>query len=125
MSAVLAVAFTVMILWLFIQFARQEFIEDYYEDTIIDVEGRLEWARDLRCFPFGMKSQLEVSRERLEKAKCLWRENRWHQAYETARKSQEAMNRAQDLYRSLYVIPKNRRDRSRGTLGSAITGDAR
>ena len=108
MSTVFAVVFTVMIFWLLIQFARQEYIEDYYEEIIIDVEGRLEWARALRSFPFGMKSQLDVSRERLDRAKNLWQKNRWFQAYEAARKSQEAMNKAQDLYKSLYVRPKNR-----------------
>lgn len=108
MSVILAVAFAVMILCLFLQFARQEFIEEYYEDIIIDVEGRLEWAHALQSFPFGMKAQLDVSRERLERAKNLWRDNRWHRAYETARKSQEAMNKAQDLYKSLYVVPEKR-----------------
>lgn len=83
-----------------------------YEDIIIDVEGRLEWARALRSFPFGMKSQLDVCRERLDKAKNLWRDNRWYQAYEFARKSQEAMNIAQDLYKSLYVGLKNSKDLS-------------
>lgn len=83
-----------------------------YEDIIIDVEGRLEWARALRSFTFGMKSQLDVCRERLDKAKNLWRDNRWYQAYEFARKSQEAMNNAQDLYKSLYVGLKNSKDLS-------------
>lgn len=103
MSVILAVAFAVMILCLIIQFARQEYIEEYYEEIIIDVEGRLEWARALRSFPFGMKSQLDVCRHLLDKSKNLWQDNRWFQAYEVARKSQEAMNNAQDLYKSLYV----------------------
>lgn len=103
MSVILAVVFTLMILCLFVQFARQESIEEYYEDVIVDVEGRLEWARALSSFPFGMKSQLEICRKRLDTAKKLWQDNRWYQAYEVACKSQEAMNKAQDLYKSLYV----------------------
>ena len=108
MSIILAVAFTVMIFSLFVQFARHEFIEDYYEDIIIDVEGRLEWAHSLRSFPFGMTSQLDVCRERLDKAKNLWQHNHWGKAYETALKSQQAMDKAQDLYNKQYVAPNRR-----------------
>ncbi len=83
MSIILAVAFTVMIFSLFVQFARHEFIEEYYEDIIIDVEGRLEWAHSLRSFPFGMASQLDACREHLDKA--------------------------QDLYKRMYVIPSRKK----------------
>ena len=112
MSVILAVAFAVMILYLFVQFGRQEYIEEYYEDIIIDVEGRLEWARALRSFPFGMRSQLDVCRGLFEKSKNLWQDNRWFQAYEVARKSQEAMNNAQNLYKSLYIVPEKRNGRN-------------
>lgn len=98
MNTVMAVGFLGIILYFFIQFARQEHIQDDYEDAIIDVEGRLAWARTRTSFPFGMKAQLEVARELLERAKFFWKENKWHQAYRTARQSQEAMNRAQRIY---------------------------
>ena len=109
MGGIVAIAFAVMLFCLFMQFARQETVEDYFEEIVLDVEGRLEWARALRKPPFGMRSQLDVCRERLARAKNLWGNNRWHQACEVARKFQEAMNRAQDLYTSLYVAPANRK----------------
>ena len=108
MSAILAIAFTVMIFSLFVQFARHEFIVEYYEDIVIDVEGRLEWAHTLTTCPFGMASQLDVCKKRLDKAKDLWQHNHWRKAYEVALKAQEAMDKAQDLYKSKYVIPGNK-----------------
>ena len=98
MNTVMAVGFLFIILYFFIQFARQEQIQDDYEDAIIDVEGRLAWARTRSSFPFGMKAQLEVSCSLLNKAKIFWEENKWHQAYRVARQSQEAMNKAQRIY---------------------------
>lgn len=100
MSTVLAIGFFVTILYLFIQFARQEYIQDDFEEAILDVEGRLEWARSRTSFPFGMKAQMEVSYELLRKAKTLWRENQWSKAYLVSLQSQEAMDRAQSIYSS-------------------------
>ena len=98
MHTVMTVGFFVMILYFFIQFARQEHVQDDYEDAIIDVEGRLAWARTRTSFPFGMKAQLEESCSLLNKAKFFWQENKWQQAYHFARQSQEAMNKAQRIY---------------------------
>lgn len=100
MNTVLAIGFFVIIYYVIIQFARQEHIQEYYEDAIIDVEGRLEWARTRSSFPFGMKAQLEVSYELLGEAKSLWKGKKWHQAYRVALQSQEAMNKAQSIYSS-------------------------
>lgn len=98
MNTVLAIGFFAMIFYYIIQFARQEHVEEYYEDTITDIEGRLDWARTRSFFPFGMKSQIEVSYELLGEAKSLWKGKKWHQAYQVARQSQEAMNNAQRIY---------------------------
>lgn len=103
MHAVLSLLFCVMLVYLLIQFARQEEIQDYYEDVIIDIEGRLEWARSRSSYPYGMKAQIEVSGELLVKAKSLWSENRWQLAYLTALQSQEALDRGQRLYRSMII----------------------
>ena len=90
--------FLVVLLYFFIQFARQENVQDDFEDTIADVEGRLDWAYSRTSFPFGMKAQLEVSHQLLDKAKNLWKEHKWHQAYRVALQSQKAMNNAQGIY---------------------------
>ena len=100
MHALLGIGFIITILYFFMQFARQEYIQDEYEETIGDVEGRLEWARSRSVYPFGMKAQVEVSGELLAKAKSLWRWNKWHQAYNLAMQSQKAMDRAQSIYSS-------------------------
>ena len=98
MHAVLAVAFSVMLVYLLVQFARQEEIQDEYQDAVIDVEARLEWALSRTTFPYGMKTQIERSGSLLCKAKLLWGQNHWHQAYRTARQSQEAIDKAQSIY---------------------------
>ena len=103
MHAVLAVVFSALLIYLLVQFARQEEIQDDYKDAILDVEARLEWARTRRSFPFGMKTQIEVAGELLVRAKNLWSQNRWHQAYRTARQSQEAINRAQSIYSAMIT----------------------
>ena len=90
-----------MLVCLLVQFARQEEIQDEYEDAIIDIEARLEWARTRNCFPFGMEAQMEISHELLGKAKNLWNQNRWHLAYRTVLQSQKAMNKAQRIYSSM------------------------
>lgn len=103
MHTVLAIGFFVLFFYLSIQFARQEHIQEYYEEAIFDVEGRLEWARSRSSFPFGMRAQLDVSCKLLGKAKNLWKENKWQQAYKVALQSQEAMNKAQRIYRSVVI----------------------
>lgn len=98
MNTVLAVGFFTVIFYYLIQFARQEEIEEYYEEAIIDVEGRLDWAHTRTTFPFGMKAQLQVAGELLDKAKRLWQDKQWHKAYRVILQSQEAMDRAQRIY---------------------------
>lgn len=100
MSTILAVLFFAALLYLFILFARQEHIQDYYENTVDEVEGRLEWAKTRSCFPFGMKAQIDVASKLLRKAKNLWEHHKWQQAYSIALQSQKAMNRAQSIYKS-------------------------
>lgn len=100
MNTFLAIGFLAIIFFLFIQFARQEHVQQYYEDVIGDVEGRLEWARTRTLFPFGMAAQLAVSCELLGKAKKLWKDNKWHQAYRLSIRSQAAMDKAQSIYSS-------------------------
>ncbi|MGW8195370.1 MAG: hypothetical protein ACWGOX_14020 [Desulforhopalus sp.] len=101
MTTVLALGMLATLFCLFVQFARQEYVQDDYEEAIVDIEGRLEWARTRKSHPFGMKAQLEVSCELLHKAKSLWQENKWQQAYHVALQSQGAMNRAQRIYSSV------------------------
>ena len=103
MHFILALIFPALLVYLLVQFARQEEIQDEYEDAILDIEARLEWARTRRRFPFGMQAQIEISGELLNRAKNLWNQNRWRQAYQTALRSQEAMNKAQHLYSSMIT----------------------
>ncbi len=103
MNVLLAVVFFSILLYLFVQFARQEEIQDFYEDAISDIEGRLEWAHSRKSFPYGMKAQIEISRDLLRMAKRLWSENKWQRAYQAALKSQEAIDRAQRIYSSMIV----------------------
>jgi len=103
MHTVLALFFCTMLIYLLIRFARQEEIQDNFENTIIDIEGRLDWARTRQSLPFGMQTQIEQSGELLGKAKWLWSRHRWQLAYRTARESQEALDRAQRLYRSMLT----------------------
>lgn len=105
MNIVLTIWLLGVTFYFLIQFARQEYIQEDYEDTIFEVEGRLEWARSRTLFPFGMKAQLEVSCELLGKAKTLWNEDKWQQAYQVALQSQEAMDKAQRIYSSGYHRP--------------------
>lgn len=111
MEYVFAIGFLVILPYLCIQYARQEHIQDIYEEAICDVEGRLEWAHTRRLFPFGMKAQLEVSRDLLGKAKNLWKENKWQQAYRVALQSQGAMNRAQTIYSTVIMARQHSADR--------------
>ena len=104
MHVFLALVFSALLIYLLVQFARQEEIQDEYEDAILDIEARLEWARTRSRFPFGMQAQMEISHDLLGQAKNLWSQNRWRQAYQTALQSQDAMNRAQRLYSSAIAV---------------------
>ena len=103
MHTVLTLGFIFSLFFLLIQFARQEYIQEYYEETILDVEGRLEWARSRRTFPFGMRAQMDVCLQHLGHAKSLWKAHKWDRAYQAALQSQEAMNRAQRIYSSVIA----------------------
>ena len=100
MHVFLALVFSALLLYMLIQFARQEEIQDDFEDAILDIEARLEWARTRSSFPFGMRAQMDISGELLGKAKNLWHQNRWQQAYQTALMSRDAIDRAQHIYSS-------------------------
>lgn len=103
MHTFLTIGFLVALFYTFIRFARQENIQEFYEEVVLDVEGRLEWAKTRRFFPFGMQAQLEVSHKLLYDAKNLWQQNKWDQAYHAAIQSQEAMNRAQRIYSTVLM----------------------
>ncbi len=103
MHSLLTIVFLVALFYIFIQFARQEYIQEFYEEIVRDIEGRMEWAKSRRFFPFGMRAQLDVSSKYLYDAKHLWKKNKWDQAYHTALESQEAMNRAQRIYSSVAI----------------------
>jgi len=109
MDIFLAFGFIFMLCYCLMQFARQEYVQEDFEDAIVDIEGRLEWAYSRTSFPFGMKAQLKVACQLLGKAKRLWKENKWHQAYSVALQSQKAMNTAQNIYSSaLKPVGKKR-----------------
>lgn len=107
MNTVLTLQLVMAFFYCLVQFARQEYIQEEYEEAVFDVESRLEWAKTRQSFPFGMKAQLDICSRLLGRAKRLWKENQWQQAYQVARQSQEAMNRAQSIYVS--VVGKQRR----------------
>ena len=100
MQSILAILFLVQLVYLLVRFERQDNVLDDYEHAVCDVESRLSWAGSRSSFPFGMKAQMDVSRNLLGQAKNLWQQDKWHQAYRVALQSQEAMNRAQSIYSS-------------------------
>lgn len=119
MTSVMTIMFIISLCGLLALFARQEYIQDDFENAVLDVEGRLEWATSRNTFPFGMRAQIDVCRERLERAKNLWRANKWQQAYHTALQAQESMNRVQQIYSTVV------RAQSRGrTTNGRTTTDA-
>ena len=103
MSILFAIGLIVTISYLLIQFVRQEAVEEFYQEAIIDIEGRLDWARTRSSYPFGMKAQMDVSNKLLHQAKNLWRGNKYHQAYRVARQSKEAIDKAQSIYISAII----------------------
>ena len=107
MNVLLAFVLLAVILYLLIQFGRQEYAQEYYDETIVDVEGRLDWARTRSIFPFGMRAQIDVCSQRLGEAKRYWAADRWHQACHSAFLSQEAIDKAQRIYSS--AIKRERR----------------
>ena len=112
MNILLGCAFILIILYLLVSFARQECVQEEYENAILDVEGRLDWAHSRSSFPFGMKSQLQVCRRFLKQAKFLWTINKWHQAYSVVLQSQKAMDRAQTIYRNVLTNQESVNDHS-------------
>lgn len=103
MHSFLTIGFIVTLFFTFLQFARQEYIQEFYEEAVLDVEGRLDWAKSRRTFPFGMRAQIDVSAELLGNAKYLWRKRKWDKAYQAALQSQEAMDKAQRIYSSVII----------------------
>ena len=110
MSTVLAIGFLFGVIHLFIQFGRHECVCEEFEETVLDVESRLQWARERPRFPFGMKAQMEVSGELLGRAKNLWQNHKWHQAYRVAMQSQKAIDKAQSIYSSVIRSPQKKGD---------------
>ena len=98
MNTILAIGIFLVCYYYIIQFGQEEEIGEHYEEAILEVEGRLDWARSRNHVPFGMRAQMQVSQELLGKAKHLWHNKKWHQAYRVALQSQEALDKAQHIY---------------------------
>ena len=103
MSILFAIGLIATITYFLIQFVRQEAVEEFYQEAILDIEGRLDWARTRPSYPFGMKAQIDISNKLLHQAKNLWRGNKYHQAYRVAHQSQVAIDKAQSIYISATI----------------------
>ncbi|MEH6454625.1 MAG: hypothetical protein V7782_16470, partial [Psychromonas sp.] len=79
MNILLTIVLIISFTYLLIQFARHEVIEEYYQATIIDIEGRLDWADTRSSYPFGMQAKIDIANKLLLKAKKLWRGNKFTQ----------------------------------------------
>ena len=108
MDSLFAIGVIVTITYLLAQFTRQEAVEEFYEAVIIDVEGRLDWATSRPTYPFSMQADIDAASKFLHQAKKLWRANKYPQAYQIARESQQAMDKAQNIYISVQVKNSNR-----------------
>lgn len=80
------------------KFAQQENVEEYYQQTILDIEALQDWAASRTTYPFGMKAQIEISNDLLHQAKILQGESEYQHAYQVARQSWSAINKAQKIY---------------------------
>ena len=110
-------------IYMMVQFGRQESVQEYYEETINDVDARFEWAKTRSFYPFGMEAQLDNSWEWLEKAKELWSQRKWHDAYRAAKQSQAHMNQAQEIFSN--AIKARQEDEKRAAARKeAEAGDA-
>ncbi|PKF61038.1 hypothetical protein CW745_12050 [Psychromonas sp. psych-6C06] len=98
MSVFFVILLIATITYLFIKFAQQEALEPFYQQAVLDIEGRLDWALSRSYYPFGMKAQIEVSDTLLHKAKDLRDHQQLHQAYQVALQSQHAIDNAQNIY---------------------------
>jgi len=103
MNAFLAIGFIVTVIYFFTRFAKQEAVEQFYEAVILDVEGRLDWATSRSTHPFAMQVNITRASKLLFQAKSLWRGNKFHQAYQVARESQQAIDKAQSIYISAQL----------------------
>ena len=103
MSLLFAIGFIITITYPLVQFGRQEAVEEFYQEAIIDIEGRLDWARTRSTYPLGMQAKVAVANQLLQQAKKLWRGNKYQQAYRVACLSQEAIDKAQIIYISAAI----------------------
>ena len=121
MSILFAIGLIVTITYLLIQFGRQEAVEEFYQEAIIDIEGRLDWARTRSSYPFGMEAQIDVSNKLLHQAKNLWRGNKYQQAYRVARQSQKAIDKAQNIYISAAMERQQSGDNTSAKWAGSIS----
>ncbi|MCP4326336.1 MAG: hypothetical protein GY951_10860 [Psychromonas sp.] len=106
MNSLFVIGLIVTIIYFLVQFAKQEAIEEFYDAIIIDVEGRLNWAASRTTLPFGMLENINTASKQLALSKYLWGEHKYHQAYQIACESQQAIENAQILYISMVVKQK-------------------
>ena len=91
-------ALIVTMIFFIIKFAQQESVEEYYQQTILDIESLQDWAYTRSIHPFGMDAQIELSDYLLLQAKDLQKENHYKHAYSVARESWKAIDKAQRIY---------------------------
>ena len=114
MGILFTIGLIVIVTYFLNQCLKQEAVEEFYQDAILDIEGRLDWARTRASYPLGMKAQMDVSNKLLHQAKNLWHGNKYHQAYQVACQSQKAIDKAQSIYISVTI----QRRRSGGSVNT-------
>ncbi len=99
MSGVIALTVIAVMLVVFWRFGYRDERVEPYEEAVLDVEGRLDWAHSrAKPLPPGMESQLARTSKLLEEAKALWAANKWDRAVKKAWAAQKSMTTAQDIF---------------------------
>ena len=98
MNVVIIFTLIITIFYMIFKFAQQESVEEYYQQTILDIEALLDWSRSRTIHPFGMDTQIKLSDYLLHQAKDLRGESEYQRAYQVALESMKAIDKAQRIY---------------------------
>lgn len=122
MSSILAIALIAAFIAFCVHYGRKEAVDEQYEDIMIDLNGRFDWAKSRKGpLPFGMDAQLQNSWDLMHEAQELWKKHKWHDAYRRAKKAQDHMNQAQTIYSD--AIQARQADEKRKAAQAEATAD--
>jgi len=96
----LSLLIVIAVIALFFTFGYMEERKEFVDDVLLEVSGRLDWARSIeeKRQPYGFVSILDRVDALYAETRVAWKSMKWDKAVRLSIKTRKEMDRAQTLF---------------------------